>query len=358
MDQLGVLTVTGQPVVPRVIGYCKLGPDQNSTPESVTYTTATTPSRLIEAQVWVQGVTNAAGQGAGVVGQLGWGPAGQDPATSAQWSWTTNATYRTDLGANDVYEATLPNPGAVGTYRFAYRFQVNDGVFLLCDADGNSGGANGFDAALTGTLTVTEAQSINAVDYCKLGPDGNNTPQSLGYTTAEAASHVIVADVNVAGITDTTTGEVADIVGQLGWGPAGEDPATSDEWDWTTSAQFAEDFYDNDRYQATLPNPGTVGNYRFAYRFQVNGGAFLYCDADGNSTGPAGFNPALTGTLAVSPEPEPTAAYCRLQSVSGTTVGSGATVDVVGRVHIPGVTAGPGAGTGEIGRASGRERVL
>ncbi|WP_226994233.1 IPT/TIG domain-containing protein [Myxococcus hansupus] len=346
MDQLGVLTVTGQPVVPRVIGYCKLGPDGNSTPESVTYTTATTPSRVIEAQVWVQGVTNSAGQGTGVVGQLGWGPAGENPATSSQWNWTTNATYRTDLGANDVYEATLPNPGAVGTYRFAYRFQVNDGAFLLCDADGNSGGANGFDAALTGTLTVTEAQSINAVDYCKLGPDGNNTPQSLTYLATEPASHVIVAFVNVAGITDTTTGEVADIVGQLGWGPAGENPATSDEWDWSTSAQFAEDFFANDRYQATLPNPGTVGNYRFAYRFQVNGGAFLYCDADGNSTGPEGFDPALTGTLAVSPAPEPTAAYCRLQSVSGTTVGSGDAVNVVGRVHVPGVTAGEGPGAG------------
>ncbi|GHG62529.1 IPT/TIG domain-containing protein [Comamonas sp. JC664] len=346
LDQLGVLTVTGQPVVPRVIGYCKLGPDQNSEPESVTYTTATTPSRLVEAQVWVQGVTNAAGQGAGVVGQLGWGPAGENPATSSQWNWTTNATYRTDLGANDVYEATLPNPGVVGTYRFAYRFQVNDGGFLLCDADGNSGGANGFDPALTGTLTVTEAQSINTVDYCKLGQDGNTTPQSLTYLASEAASHVIVAYVNVTGITDTTTGEVADIVGQLGWGPAGEDPATSDEWDWSTSAQFAEDFYANDRYQATLPNPGMVGSYRFAYRFQVNGGAFLYCDADGNSTGPEGFDPALTGSLAVSPDPEPTAAYCRLQSVSGTTVGSGETVNVVGRVHIPGVTAGPGAGAG------------
>ncbi|QDE84999.1 hypothetical protein BHS07_27605 [Myxococcus xanthus] len=349
MDQLGTLNVTGQPVIPRVIGYCKLGPDGNNTPETVTYTTTTMPSRRVEAQVYVQGVTNAAGQGAGIVGQLGWGPAGEDPATSSQWNWTMSGTYVSDLGsANDVYEATLPNPGAVGSYRFAYRFQVNDGEFLYCDADGNSGGASGFDAALIGTLTVTEAQAINVVNYCKLGPDGNNTPQSLAYTTGEAASHVIIAYVNVAGITDTTTGEVADIVGQLGWGPVGEDPATSDEWDWSTTAQFKDDFWDNDEYEATLLNPGTVGSYRFAYRFQVNGGAFMYCDADGNSTNPEhGFDVALTGSLAVSaqnPDPEPTDSYCRLLNVSGTTVGSGDIVTVVGRVHIPGVTAGEGPG--------------
>ncbi|WP_426753902.1 IPT/TIG domain-containing protein [Myxococcus sp. Y35] len=347
MDQLGVLTVTGQPVVPRVIGYCKLGPDGNNTPETVTYTTTTTPGRLIEAQVFVQGVTNASGEGAGVVGQLGWGPANEDPATSSAWNWETSGAYKSDLSNNDVYEATLPNPGVAGSYRFAYRFQVNDGEFLLCDADGASDAA-GFDPELTGTLTVSEAQDIDVVGYCKLGPDGNNTPQSLAYTTAEAPSHVITAYVHVAGITNTTQGEGAGIVGQLGWGPADEDPTTSDAWDWTTTAQFADDFWDNDRYEATLPNPGVVGSYRFAYRFQVNGGEFRYCDADGNSPDPgASFDVALTGTLAVSaqdPDPEPTDAYCRLQSVSGTTVGSGDVVNVVGRVHIPGVTTGPGAG--------------
>ena len=134
---------------------------------------------------------------------------------------------------------------------------------------------------------------------------------------------------------------------QLGWGPAGENPATSAQWDWSTTAQFKGDFWDNDEYEATLPNPGVVGSYRFAYRFQVNGGELLYCDADGNSSGPDGFNADLTGSLAVSraPDPEPTDSYCRLQSVSGTTVGSGDIVTVVGRVHIPGVTAGEGPGT-------------
>ncbi|WP_238539826.1 IPT/TIG domain-containing protein [Corallococcus macrosporus] len=350
LDQLGTLNVTGQPVIPRVIGYCKLGPDGNNTPETVTYTTATTPSRRVEAQVFVQGVTNEAGQGANIVGQLGWGPDGEDPTTSSQWNWSTSGEYASDIGANDVYEATLPNPGVVGSYRFAYRFQVNDGEFMYCDADGNSPNPEqSFNVDLAGTLTVTEAQALNAIDYCKLGPDGNNTPQSLAYTAGEAASHVIVAYVNVTGLTDTNEGEVAAIVGQLGWGPAGEDPATSAEWNWDTTAGFAEDFYANDRYQATLPNPGVVGSYRFAYRFQVNGGEFMYCDADGNSTNPEhGFNVDLAGSLAVSedPDPEPTDSYCRLQSVDGTTVGSGDTVTVVGRVHIPGVTAGNGPGAG------------
>ncbi|MFP2923815.1 IPT/TIG domain-containing protein [Pyxidicoccus sp. 3LG] len=337
LDQLGTLNVTNEVVIPRVVGYCKLGPDGNSTPESVTYLTTATANRAIVGQVYVDGVTAGAGAGTGVEGQLGWGPAGEDPTTSPQWNWSTNGTYKGEIGNNDEFEATLPNPGTAGGYRFAYRFQVNDGAFLYCDSDGNSGGA--FDVARTGTLTVSEASS-QTVGYCKLGPDGNDTPESVTYLTTAPASRNVVAQVYVEGVT-AGAGAGTGVDGQLGWGPAAEDPTTSAQWNWSTAGTYKGEIGNNDEFEATLPNPGTPGSYRFAYRFRVSGGPFLYCDSDGNSGG--AFDAARTGTLTVE-APAPVVGVCRLQSVDGTTVGSGDAVTAVGRVRIPGITNGNGPG--------------
>ncbi|GEL72971.1 IPT/TIG domain-containing protein [Myxococcus virescens] len=347
LSKLGTLTVGDEAPKPAVT-WCKIGLDQTP-PEAINYTTTQTSGlKTVYAQVNLPGVTDREGAGPGLAGQLGWGPVGEDPRTSSLWNWSAQLTFDKDnFEVNDQWKGTLPNPTLNGEYRYAVRFNHDGGPIRVCDGDGVDDGGQNFEMDQLGTLNVTGQPVIpRVIGYCKLGPDGNDTPQSLAYTTADAASHVIIAYVNVAGLTNTTTGEVEDIVGQLGWGPAGENPATSPQWDWSTTAQFKGDFWDNDEYEATLPNPGVVGSYRFAYRFQVNGGEFLYCDADGNSSGPDGFNADLTGSLAVSmaPDPEPTDSYCRLQSVSGTTVGSGDIVTVVGRVHIPGVTAGEGPG--------------
>ncbi|MCY1021150.1 IPT/TIG domain-containing protein [Pyxidicoccus sp. MSG2] len=340
--KLGTLTVSA-PQPPTTIGYCKLGPDGNTTPETVTYVTTATGDRKVVGQVYVASVTAGTGKGDNVVAQLGWGPAGENPTTSANWSWATSAAYKGDIGDNDEYEATLPNPGAVGSFGFAYRFQVNGGAFLYCDADGNSG-ASGFDTAKMGTLTVSAPQAPTTVGYCKLGPDGNTTPESVTYITTATADRKVVGQLWVDGVT-AGTGAGAGVVGQLGWGPTGEDPTTSANWSWS-AAQFKGDIGNNDEYDATLPNPGVVGTYRFAYRFQVNGGAFLYCDADGGSSA-TDFDATKTGTLVVEAPPAP-AAVCRLQSVSGTTVGSGDAVTATGRVRIAGVTDGSGAPAGNL----------
>jgi hypothetical protein len=357
LDKLGTLTVvTGEPVPTRVVGYCKLGPDGNTTPETVTYTSTMPGNRKVVAQVFVQGVTTGTGAGAGVEGQLGIGPAGVDPTTSNQWSWTATGAYKGDLFNNDEYDATLPNPGVVGTHRFAYRFRVNGGAFLYCDADGNSGGAAGFDATKTGTLNVTA--QLPSVSYCKLGPDGNNAPETVTYLTTTTADRKVVAQVFVDGVTQGS-GASSSIVGQLGWGPAGADPTTSAQWNWATNAQFKGNLINNDEYEATLPNPGVVGTYRFAYRFRFDGGAFLYCDADGHTRGDeGGFDAARTGTLAVGAPQGPTAVgYCKLGPDGNTTPeavaytpSTTANRKVLAQVWVQGVTPGTGAGAGVMGQ--------
>ncbi|WP_371823483.1 IPT/TIG domain-containing protein [Myxococcus sp. CA056] len=349
LAQLGQLTVAGEVVVPKVIGYCKLGPNGNDTPETVTYATDAVANRKVVAQVFVQGVTSGAGAGTGLVGQVGWGPAAEDPATSAQWNWTTTAAYKDEVGNNDQFEATLPNPGTLGSYRFAYRFKVNDGAYLLCDSDGNSGGAAGFDPTKMGTLTVSAAQDIS-IGWCKLGGEAIEPPPSEVYRVGQATKE-IYAQVYMEGVTPGT-GAGTGIQGQVGYGPEADAPETA-SWQWTsTGASFNRESGgggSNDEWKAALPNPGTVGRYKFAIRFNVNGGAYRYCDADGLGNG---FTLAQAGGLEVKP-----VAVDACQLVGPATLSAtpgGATQVVHGKVLVTTVTDGTsgaaGAGiTSEVG---------
>ncbi|MFP2906791.1 IPT/TIG domain-containing protein [Pyxidicoccus sp. 3LFB2] len=348
-DQLGTLNVTGTVVVPRVIGYCKLGPDQSNSPETVTYATTATANRKVVGQVYVQGVTTEDGQGANVVAQLGWGPTAENPATSGNWNWTTAAEYKTDIGENnDEYEATLPNPGTAGSYGFAYRFQVNGGAFLYCDADGNSGGATGFDTTKLGTLTVSAPQDIS-IGWCKLGGEATEAPPNEVYRVGQAAKE-IYAQVYMEGVTPGANAG-AGIQGQVGYGPVAAEP-TAASWTWTsTGAAFNRESGggSNDEWKAPLPNPGTAGTYKFAFRFNVNGGAYRYCDADGLAAG--GFTLAQAGNLEVRPVAVDT---CQLVGPAALSATPGGTTQVVrGKALVTTVTdttSGAGAGlSAEVG---------
>ncbi|WP_164012864.1 IPT/TIG domain-containing protein [Pyxidicoccus trucidator] len=350
LEQLGTLNVTGTVVVPKVIGYCKLGPDGNNTPETVTYATTAQANRKVVGQVYVQSVTTGAGAGTNVVAQLGWGPLGENPTTSANWNWTTAAAYKGDIGENnDEYEATLPNPGVVGSYGFAYRFQVNDGAFMYCDADGNSVGAAGFDTTKLGGLTVSAPQDIS-IGWCKLGGEATEAPPNEVYRVGQAAKE-IYAQVYMDGVTPGT-GAGTGIQGQVGYGPVTDEP-TAASWQWTsTGAAFNRESgggNSNDEWKAPLPNPGVAGQYKFAFRFNVNGGAYRYCDADGLAA--AGFTLAQAGNLEVRPVAVDT---CQLLGPASLSATPGGTTQVVrGKALVTTVTdttSGAGAGlTAEVG---------
>ncbi|WP_342375378.1 IPT/TIG domain-containing protein [Myxococcus stipitatus] len=299
LDQLGQLSVSGTVVVPKVIGYCKMGRSDVNTPETVDYVAGAAANRQVRAQVFVHGVTDSQGAGAGVEGQLGWGPVGENPATSAQWNWSTSATYLDESGNNDQFETTLPHPGAVGSYRFVYRFKVNDGAWMLCDSDGNNGGTLTFDPALMGTVNVVAPQDIT-IGWCKLGGEAFEAPPSEVYRVGQAPKP-LYAQVYMQGVTPGA-GAGAGIQGQVGYGPETDAPESA-SWHWTsTGASFnraSGDNQSNDEWVAPLPNPGTVGRYKFAFRFNVNGGNYRYCDADGLGTD--GFTLAQAGGLEVRP---------------------------------------------------------
>jgi hypothetical protein len=273
--QLAKVTVTRASVE-----WCKLGGQIVEAPPTVSLRGAAT-GPTIYGQVFKANVTTTTGAGTGIKGALGYGPAGSDPST---WTWV-DATYNTDTGggANDEFQAQLPNPGA-GSYKFAFRFNHDDGPWSYCDADGLA--LDGFTEAQAGTLTVQDL----GIDSCNL-----QFPDAL--TTWEGrASGLVYGRVYVQGLTEAT-GAATGIEGQLGYGTAGVAPSDA-SWSWTASSVFNGDVMGGgEEYRATLVGPPPA-SYVYAWRFRVNGGAWTYCDKDGSMNG---VQTAQLGVLTAAP---------------------------------------------------------
>ncbi|PKP29805.1 MAG: hypothetical protein CVT99_15765 [Bacteroidetes bacterium HGW-Bacteroidetes-16] len=78
----------------------------------------------ITARVYEPGVTNAAGQGAGIQVWIGWNGTNTDPSTWTNW---TLANYSTDVASTDEYIASIGASLAPGTYYIASRVLLSGG---------------------------------------------------------------------------------------------------------------------------------------------------------------------------------------------------------------------------------------
>jgi glycosidase len=104
-------------------------------------------------QVWIDGATNQPGPTPSLQAQLGFGPTGSDPATSADWTWV-DASFNVDAGNNDEFMASML-PEAVGTFDYAFRYSTTNGrEWLYADLDSSG---NGYTPAQAGTLTVSSS---------------------------------------------------------------------------------------------------------------------------------------------------------------------------------------------------------
>lgn len=123
-------------------------------PSAITVQAGTT-TPPIYGRVYEPNMTETAGAGLFVVGQLGVGPAGSNPLTDSGWTWAP-AAYHAQVGTSDEYSATL-TPLTPGTYAYTYRFAVDGGLlFTVADLDGNGTAAGlSFSPAQLGTLNVT-----------------------------------------------------------------------------------------------------------------------------------------------------------------------------------------------------------
>ncbi|MBN2776782.1 MAG: choice-of-anchor J domain-containing protein [Bacteroidales bacterium] len=106
----------------------------------------------VYARGYEAGITDAVGQGANVECWIGYSDTDTDPSTWTSW---VAATYNTDDGNNDEYQADL-GPLAAGTYYYASRWMVEDGPYTY--GGYNVGGGNFWDGTtnVSGVLTVND----------------------------------------------------------------------------------------------------------------------------------------------------------------------------------------------------------
>ncbi|AWI25646.1 hypothetical protein [Flavobacterium pallidum] len=110
-------------------------------------------------QVYKSGVTEAAGQGAGIIAELGYSTSNTDPATWTNW---IAATFNTQSGNNDEYIANLSGLSS-GTYYYTFRYHTNSCNYQY--GGYSAGGGNFWDGVtyVSGVLTVDPASVGGAV---------------------------------------------------------------------------------------------------------------------------------------------------------------------------------------------------
>ncbi|MFL5805436.1 MAG: alpha-amylase family glycosyl hydrolase, partial [Roseiflexaceae bacterium] len=113
----------------------------------------------VYGQVWIDSVTSQPGATASLRAQLGFGPAGSNPATATSWAWV-DAGFNTDAGNNDEFVASLL-PEATGSYDYVYRYSTTAGRDWLY-ADLNGPIPSGATPPNPGRLTVNPSGDTSA----------------------------------------------------------------------------------------------------------------------------------------------------------------------------------------------------
>ena len=291
------------------------------------YSGETGAALVAVGRVWANGITEPAGQGAGVSAEAGIGSPSTDPSL---WSFRA-ATYAGDAAdGRDEYTAKLQLPRTPGAYAIAYRFRQGSGAWTYADLDGSD---NGFAMASAGKLTVKPAV-VADVDYCKL-----QWPEVMTGPPA-ATSAPVFGRVYDVGVTDKPT--PGSMEAEVGWGP--RDSTPSETWHWT-SAAFATNIDElerkEDEFSATFTLPSVEGTYDYAYRFRLGPTSrWLLCDRNGSSDGyAAGYAGKLTVAI-----PYIDWGALRPISLTGEAGKSPGAADV--EVYEPGVTDAVGVGPG------------
>jgi hypothetical protein len=112
------------------VSWCQL-----NTPPSL-LATAGAATGTVTGWVLALGVTDAVGQGAGILAAVGYGPVGSDPAAGYTWF---GAGYVGDRqgGLSDAYRTAMVAPAIPGTYDYLVRVTGDAGVtWTYCDVLG------------------------------------------------------------------------------------------------------------------------------------------------------------------------------------------------------------------------------
>jgi len=225
-------------------------------------------------------------------------------------------------------------------------------LFPLACGDDGDGPADATDTA-PADVADTRPGDTDPADTSTDAVDAADTvtpPATIGWARLQyppelvaspQATFQVYGRVYVEGVTDGP-GQGPGVDAEAGLGRA--DAAVA-SWAWVPAAFNVDvDEGANDEYLATLTAPSEAGSWRFAYRFRVGGGDWVYADRSGTDSG---FDVADAGHLTVVPSAPEAVDWCALQHPPALTVAPGApTGPIFGRVYEPGVT-----GTGSVGDA-------
>jgi hypothetical protein len=196
--------------------------------------------------------------------------------------------------------AAFPDPaGASMTLDSATLTGVaNDNGFNWCVSVQNYNGDFGTPG---GDNEACGAPEVD-IDDCRL-------VSPLSIQDAPDTQHTVYGRLFSAGLTDQSTGNdpSTSVLGYVGYGPDGTNPAVDPGWVWTQGMPnavwdgMAAGEPDNDEYLATLTVPMVLGLYDYAFRFSGDGGTtFTYCDSNGGVYGVVN-----AGSLNAVPTPVP-----------------------------------------------------
>lgn len=179
------------------------------------------------AQAWEPGVTDAAGQGAGLECWIGGNPSNTDPATWPEDAWDM-ATYFGDSGNNDEYSINKVMDFS-GTVYVASRWRLNGAPYVYGGYNNpwNGTSANSIELIVNPVLandncdgavaltvntdlsctTVTSGTTVNATESQAddNAPCAGNNDDDVWYSfVATATTHVVTLS-NVVAVTGTST---------------------------------------------------------------------------------------------------------------------------------------------------------
>lgn len=231
-------------------------------------------------QVTAPGFTEGASASPALVVEVGLGPDGTDPVSSAAWAFTSATPHAlgTPAAGTHEYAAVIPLPPAAGSYRLAARARFADAaIWVLGDLKGTALGA--YANADAKAVEVATPATSSTLSYCE-----TVSPSSVTVTmgAAGASTGIVWGVAYAAGVTPGE-GWGAGLHAELGQGE-GTDASLWTQW---TPAGYRRSHYfnnqpENDEYEAALLlPPGSSGtNLHLGYRFTADGGAtWVYCSS-------------------------------------------------------------------------------
>lgn len=283
----------------------------------------------VYAQVFAAGITEGAGQGAGIQAWIGYSSSNSNPSGWTNW---VAAVFNDDVGDNDEYTTNLgPAITETGTYYYASRFQLDDQDFVYGGFSPEGGGFWDGTTNISGVLIVSEEVVEPDFDWVNLQYPGSGTIQP-------GDDFDVYAQAFIEGLTGPD-GPADGVEAMIGFSTENTEPASWDEW---FDANYVAAAGANDEFMTNLgASISEVGTYYYASRFSLNGGDWYY---GGYSTSGGGFWDGTThvsGVLIVEEEqPDPEIDWANLQWPGSGEIEPGDPFDVYAQAYIDGITGG------------------